>query len=144
MFFNAFCTDYFVVSGSTSALVALSSACVSATGKFVSGVIISLSLCNCNERALATHTAVVYMTRLYALILFDLLVCGGLISSKIVALVCGLSLFTQVVVCASLRRFVFCSEVLRSNSPGLLIVGDSVCYHVNINWLKFAKGGVFD
>ncbi len=139
MFLNAFSTDYFVASGSTSALVALSSACVSATSKFASGVVISLGLRCCCKRTLTTHTTVVYMTRLNALILFDSLVCGGLTSNKIVALVCGLSLLTQVGVCASLRRFVFCSEMLRSNSPSLLIVGNCVCYHVNTNWLKFTK-----
>ncbi|AUG62926.1 putative uroporphyrin-III c-methyltransferase [Candidatus Hodgkinia cicadicola] len=139
VFLNAFSTDYFVASGSTSALVALSSACVSATSKFASGVVISLGLRCCCKRTLTTHTTVVYMTRLNALILFDSLVCGGLTSNKIVALVCGLSLLTQVGVCASLRRFVFCSEMLRSNSPSLLIVGNCVCYHVNTNWLKFTK-----
>ncbi|AUG91469.1 putative uroporphyrin-III c-methyltransferase [Candidatus Hodgkinia cicadicola] len=146
VFLNALSACYLVVSGSTSALVALSSIRVSATGKFVSGVIISLSLCRYNKRALATHTTVVFMTRLSALFLFDLLVCDGLTSNKIVALVCGLSLLAQAVVYASLRRFLFCSEALTSNSPSLLIVGSSVCCHVNTNWLRLTKsvGVVFD
>lgn len=146
MFFNASSTDYFVVSGSTSALVALSCICVSATSKFVSGVIISLSLCHYGKRALAAHTTVVFMARLNALCLFDLLICDGLTSNKIAALVCSLSLFAQVVVYASLRQFLFCSEALSSNSPSLLIVGSSVCCHVSTNWLKLAKGvgNIFD
>ncbi|XXN13679.1 MAG: SAM-dependent methyltransferase [Candidatus Hodgkinia cicadicola] len=146
VFFNALNTDYSVVSGSTSALVALSSFCVSATSKFVSGVTISLSLRHYNKRALATHTTVIYMTRLNALFLFDLLVCDGLISNKVVALVCSLSLLAQTVAYASLRRFLFCLQMLRSSSPSLLIVGNSVCYHANTNWLEFAKnvGNIFD
>lgn len=146
MFFNSLSTDYFVVSGSTSALVALSSICVSATSKFVSGVIVGLGLRHYNKRALATHTTVVYMARLNALFLFDLLVCDGLISNRVVALVFGLSLLAQAVAYASLRRFLFCLQVLKSSSPSLLIVGDSVCYHANANWLKFAEnvGNILD
>ncbi len=83
------------------------------------GVIISVSLRYCNKRAFIAHATALCCQIERADFLFDLLVCGGLISNDIVALVFGLSLLAQVVVCVSLRRFF--SEILRLSSPSLLL-----------------------
>ncbi len=103
MFLTALNVSCAVVLGNTSALAALASVCVSATSKRANAVILSLSLRSLNVNALSNCTLVVYMIRLNALAAFDSLVCAGLVSARVVTLVCDLSLVTQAAVCASLR-----------------------------------------
>ncbi|ATY93511.1 putative uroporphyrin-III c-methyltransferase [Candidatus Hodgkinia cicadicola] len=136
VFLNSMRLKFIIVPGKTAALVATSKMHISATCNFETSVIFSLNLRNYGT---STHTYILYMSRLNLLLTLDLAICNGLISAKPFILIYNLSLMTQAVVCASLRSFLFFSESLYLNAPSLLLVGNSVCSHVNVSWVKLGE-----
>ncbi|XXN13851.1 MAG: SAM-dependent methyltransferase [Candidatus Hodgkinia cicadicola] len=138
VFLNSFNINCVIASGISAAFAALSVAHVSATTKTEGNIVLSLNT-HCNK--LPTFgTLVVYMVRTSALTTIDLFICNGLASNKFAMLVCGVSLAAQTSICLSLCSFLFCLVGLSLNLPSLLLVGDSIQYYVNLNWVKLSNG----
>ncbi|XXM90196.1 SAM-dependent methyltransferase [Candidatus Hodgkinia cicadicola] len=146
VFFSALNIKHSVVCAPTAALAALSIINIAATSIRKSGVIFDLNVRYYSRYSLMAQTLMVYMARLNALAMFDSLICDGLNSASVVVFVCSVSLCSQTAICASLNALVFFLTVLSFNSSGLLIIGDSVNYSVDANWLKSTinANSVFD
>ncbi|XXM93446.1 SAM-dependent methyltransferase [Candidatus Hodgkinia cicadicola] len=138
LFLSSFGLSYFVLPGVTCAMAALAVNRISASGKTANDIVLSVRS-DWHKLALGSSLAilVVYMARLNAIATLDLLICAGAHSGKVVMLLYGVSSSSQSVVYTSLNACLFLVSGC-VNAPCVVVLGESVCYHACVNWIKTA------